>query len=919
MRKLLLSLLLSLVLLLIVGALLSSAAPPTFSTTTATATLRTLNSGHHFLPPYPNPRDRFGFDSISSDPLTNYDVAQLNAGWYSDWAARSNPAHPDGLTYVQLLRVKAGSDPHDPAQVTVSPNQSTIANIAAAHPGSLWMVGNEPDSLYQGTPIYPDVYAHVYSATYHYIKGLDPTALIANGAIVQPTPCRMAYLDIVWDTYYQTYSETMPVDVWNIHAFILREVYGSWGASTPPGVDRSCAMDYRIRDGDDVSIFRDNLITFRQWMKDKGEQNKPLVISEYGILWPSWLNDEDGNGWPPTRVSHFMTQTFDLFLTETFTDVGYPEDDYRLVQTWAWYSLSEDQNYNGYLFRSGNHSITQMGLAFANYTAALTETPYADLTIHHDATLDTSPLQHITLGDPYESTSVTLPVWVHVANLGNVTATNVPLVADTPYAVTNTLTLPPRYTTNVASFSAPIVLTQPGLYNLGPDLRIVVGNTTNDPRPWNNVATETMSVTIDARPDLVISTTTWSVYPSETSSSFLNITLTVSNEGIWPASPVSGTLALSDTHGSLLVPDHRFSIPAIEFGSQAIVTAELILPNPLCDIYHLLIEADSDGVLDEANEDNNRSEIEVNILPDLLVSVTDWGVRSSGTPSSTLNVTFTVFNAGAQLARPVSGTRYLSNTYGTLLLSAYRFPIPAIPAWGQVTITQETILPSLPGEDFYRLLLDVDSDGILDEQNEDNNQGEAMIPIVVTTTLEPGSAGVLTSASGHITFQFITGTVATSLELCFVPLWLPALPPGPPRHAEAFRLTPCQGQQAVSPTLLLPVTVTWQYTSADVAGMDEDELDLYRWTESERWQRVSCLAEQRWVDENRLSTCIQQLGEYVFGYTYKQNLPFVLFDSEGNGSAMCPKAQPEIQKTQQAKPDVLPASPLRLPPSVPSP
>ena len=45
-----------------------------------------------------------------------------------------------------------------------------------------------------------------------------------------------------------------------------------------------------------------------------------------------------------------MTQTFDLFLYGTDSEIGYPADDYRLVQAWAWYSLSDDQQYNGYLW-----------------------------------------------------------------------------------------------------------------------------------------------------------------------------------------------------------------------------------------------------------------------------------------------------------------------------------------------------------------------------------------------------------------------------------------------------------------------------------------------------------------------------------------------------------------------------------------
>jgi hypothetical protein len=310
---------------------------------------QSLNSGQHFLPSYGNDRDRFGF-LVVDDTLTSYDVAQLHAGWYCDREATVDPSHPDSLVYAQLVSFTAGPDEHDPSQVTVNPSRDVIAQIAAAHPGSLWMMGDTSDSFNLASPLFPEVYAHVYHEYYHYIKGLDPTALIANGGIIQPTPCRLEYLDIVWDTYYRVYSKTMPVDVWNIHAFILREVYNSWGASTPPGVEPSCGIDYRIRDADDVDIFRENLIAFRQWMKDKGEQDKPLIISEYGILWPTWLDDEDDRSWSPARVSHFMTQTFDLFLHEAFPDVGYPEDGYRLAQAWAWYSLSEDSLYNGALW-----------------------------------------------------------------------------------------------------------------------------------------------------------------------------------------------------------------------------------------------------------------------------------------------------------------------------------------------------------------------------------------------------------------------------------------------------------------------------------------------------------------------------------------------------------------------------------------
>ena len=767
MRRLILPSVLSPLLVLAVCVIVSRAGP--------TAPLRTLHSGHHFLPPYADTRDRFGFDSGA---LTGYDVAQLHAGWYSNWMTGLDPAHPDGLTYVQLIRFHAGADSHDPAQVTVNPSQEVIAQIAAAHPGSLWLMSNEPDSFYQGDPILPEVYAVVYHDSHTYIKDLDPTALVANGGIVQPTPCRLEYLDIVWDTYQQTYDEPMPVDVWNIHAFILREVYNSWGASTPPGVDPSCGMDYPVRDGDNVGVFRSNLIAMRQWMKDKGEQNKPLIITEYSVLWPGWFADEDGCTFPPARVSHFMTQTFDLFLNETYPDIGYPEDDYRLVQTWAWYSLSDDQHYNGYLFHSGSKALSTMGQTYADYTASLADAQYTDLAAQ--LWVDLEPLDHLIPTVPYDALTVTLPVAGAVANLGRVPVTGV-VVASPLLGFWAFQDVPARYEGDVDPLPLPpLVLTQAGVYDLS--LAADPAQAVADPRRWNNTST----VTVDARPDLLALTGGYAVVSGGT---WLHIP--VANVGNWPSPPVSGTLYLSGTEGSLLLSGHRFSIPAIGAGAQANIVEELAL------------------------------------------------------------------------------------------------------------------LPT-PGDDYYLLALEVDSDGVLDEQDESNNRIEAAIPIVVITTLQPDSAGVLVSTSGHLAFAFPASTVTASTEVRFTPRLTSELPPGPLAGVTAFSLTAYRSGQQVSLSLLRPVTVTWQYTDVDVAGLDEDALDLYRLMEDGRWQRVLCPAQQRQPAVNRLTTCIQQLGEYVFGQGCELYMPVVTVGDDGSGLQM-------HLVGREAVPGVLPGSPLRLP------
>jgi hypothetical protein len=455
----------------------------------------TLDSGHLFLPPYATARDRFGFD-VAYAAVTSVDVQLLDAGWYSEWRTRLEPSHPAGLTYVQLVRLQAGPDPADPAQVTWLPSSDEIAQIARAHPGSLWMIGNEPDSYYNGSPLLPEVYAHTYYRLAHEILAADPDALLANGAIVQPTPCRLAYLDVVWDTYLQAYGEPMPVDVWNIHAFMLREVYEEWGASTPPGIDPACGTVYKVRDADSLALLRTNVRRFRQWLAQHGEGDKPLIVSEYGILWPYRDDyvfvDEDGNDFNPERVNAYMTGSFDLFLGETDPALGYAEDGNRLVQAWAWYSLADDVQYNGYLYYSGSLQISPMGQAYADYAAALPHEDLPDVAIR--LSVDTSPLEGIGPLEPGVTLSIPLTVTGELTNIGRAPAFDV--FVDCPALdYSANLTLPARYEPGATlSLSLPeYTVTQPRLIDLtctaDPQLLLA------DPRRWNNTAT----ASIDAR------------------------------------------------------------------------------------------------------------------------------------------------------------------------------------------------------------------------------------------------------------------------------------------------------------------------------------------------------------------------------------------------------------------------------------
>jgi hypothetical protein len=231
---------------------------------------------------------------------------------------------------------------------------------AVSNPGSVWLIGNEPDVPWQDNTS-PERYAELYHELYQLLKAADPTCQVAIGGVSQPTPLRMAYLDRVLSAYESQYGEPMPVDLWNVHNFILREERGSWGVSIPPGMDGAVGTLYEVRDHDDLEAFKNQIVTFRRWMAERGQRDRPLVVSEYGILMPP------DYGFDEARVQAFMYATFDHFLTATDEKVGYPRDGNRLVQWWAWYSLADTIYPTGNLFDVETRAATPLGSAFARY------------------------------------------------------------------------------------------------------------------------------------------------------------------------------------------------------------------------------------------------------------------------------------------------------------------------------------------------------------------------------------------------------------------------------------------------------------------------------------------------------------------------------------------------------------------------
>lgn len=272
---------------------------------------------------------------------------ELGAQWYFDWTTKASRRSRQ-LEYWQTIRVN---------QNGYSPSREEIETIAKKYSGYTWIIGNEPDNAFQDNTT-PEKYAQIYHELYTLIKSKDRNAKIAIAGVSQPTPTRLAYLDKVLESYEQLYNEKLPVDWWNVHAYVLREENNSWGAGLPVGLSKELGELYEIEQHGDISIFQQNLINFRKWMKENNYQDTPLVVTEYGILLPEELS------YSQEFISNYLKHTSEWMLTYQDEEIGFPDDDYRLVQKFAWFSLSDPNFPSANLADLEKKTLTEVGESF---------------------------------------------------------------------------------------------------------------------------------------------------------------------------------------------------------------------------------------------------------------------------------------------------------------------------------------------------------------------------------------------------------------------------------------------------------------------------------------------------------------------------------------------------------------------------
>ena len=268
---------------------------------------------------------------------------------FLNWEARPDDLLPESVTHWKMLR--ASNDPNKAI------NWEEVEQLANATPGSVWIIGNEMDVKWQDN-VSAETYATIYHDAYTRLKTIDPTSQIAFGGISQSTPLRLAYLDQVLASYEAVYGEKLPADYFTVHAYVLREERDSWGVDIPPGMDDINTGElYEIDDHASLDLFIKQLADYRTWMAANGYRDKPLAVTEFGILLPH------DYGFPPDVVSQYMRDTINLMLTKTDETTGYPADENRLVQTWFWYVVEDtpDRYPSSNLYNSERGQLTQIG------------------------------------------------------------------------------------------------------------------------------------------------------------------------------------------------------------------------------------------------------------------------------------------------------------------------------------------------------------------------------------------------------------------------------------------------------------------------------------------------------------------------------------------------------------------------------
>ncbi len=213
----------------------------------------------------------------------------------------------------------AGDLPPAPQRVLLIPvdfDEAALQAALRAHPGAWWLVGNEPNDPAQDN-LSPGAYAAFYRRASALVRRVDPSAQLA--------PAGLANADWGWahdfrESYRAQYGRYPHVDAWNIHNYILEPERSPY----------------------DLPEFQRRVLDFRTWMARVGEGDKPLILSEFGLL---------QRNVPSEQASAFLQAASDWLAGS------------GQVQAWAWFSNYTAGAFGGDLL-DAQGALTPLGEAY---------------------------------------------------------------------------------------------------------------------------------------------------------------------------------------------------------------------------------------------------------------------------------------------------------------------------------------------------------------------------------------------------------------------------------------------------------------------------------------------------------------------------------------------------------------------------
>ena len=208
------------------------------------------------------------------------------------------------------------------------PFGEALEQALRAAPGSWLAAGNEPNDVNQDNRT-PADYARFYHDLYRWAKKVDRRCKVIPAGV---SNADWRWLDQFRAEYQRLYGEYPPADGWNIHNYLLEAELDPY----------------------DVAEFKRRIIGFRHWMMEIGEADKPLFLTEFGVLYGSGCCGRPVD--PPSKTVDYMRETV-AWLAET----GY-------VQHWAWFIANNAREFNGGLYDAGG-ALTEYGAAYRDLVA----------------------------------------------------------------------------------------------------------------------------------------------------------------------------------------------------------------------------------------------------------------------------------------------------------------------------------------------------------------------------------------------------------------------------------------------------------------------------------------------------------------------------------------------------------------------